>query len=172
MLQGWSRSSPFRRATSSFREIQEERNALEAAGQFNWIKNWNSHHGRNFQFQWWMKKEASHSSRRKKLGHTQQQGKGIWTRFWKRRNRMRQCQCIWPTNWEIGLVTPLRDSLSGKADATNSIRPLGRITRDAHAQERPIQTRDSRESIELLTIRQIGDIGLVQVFHLLKKTIS
>lgn len=39
---------------------------------------------------------------------------------------MRQCQCIWPTDWEIGLITPLRDSLNGKADATNSIRPLGR----------------------------------------------
>ena len=54
----------------------------------------------------------------------------------------------------------------------NSIRPLGRITRDAHAQEGPIKTRDSRGSIELLTIRQIGDIGPVQVFHLLKKTNS
>jgi hypothetical protein len=76
--------------------------------------------------QWWIKKWASHSSRRKKLGHTQQQGKGIWTHFLKRRIRMRQCQCIWPSDWEIGLIKPLRDSLSGKADATNSNRPLGR----------------------------------------------
>lgn len=30
------------------------------------------------------------------------------------------------TDCEIGLITPLRDSLSGKVDATNSIRPLGR----------------------------------------------
>ena len=52
------------------------------------------------------------------------------------------------------------------------LRPLGRITRDAHAQEGPIKTRDSRGSIELLTIRQIGDIGPVLVFFLLKKTNS
>ena len=33
--------------------------------------------------QWWMKKWASYSSRRKKLGHTQQQGKGISIAFGK-----------------------------------------------------------------------------------------